>query len=311
MIHESRNESMEPGWWSSQRDKFIGSSEICTIFGLNKWQTPLELWAKKTGKIERINDENEQMWLGKEMEPVIGKLFTKRTGIAVQEAQVRCVNDKFPIAIATPDFWELDTAGNRVGILECKTSTYHALSHWTEYEPPRYALMQLLWQMGVTQMQFGHVAGLIGGSAKDFYAPPVEFNPDVFAQMYEMAEMFMKHVREDTPPKAMAGDVKLIEQLVMRQEGTKELLNWCYPLCEKMEKLQKKKAELMSKVKDFDFEIDACQAVLLQELGDKTDGVIGNYTIKAKRIERKGFEVKPSSYTKFILKNTEAPGGKE
>lgn len=296
-------------WWGESRHLFVGSSEISTIFGLNKWQTPLELWARKTKKIESPIEENDQMWLGKVMEPVVGGLFTKRTGIELESAQVRTFNSKYPVAMGTPDFWELDEGRNRCGILECKTSTYHALSSWTEYEAPRYAFMQIMWQLGICELQKGHVAGLIGGSAKDFYAPAVEFNQDVFDQMYEMAEMFIKHVREDTPPKAMAGDVKLIEQLVMRQEGTKELLNWCYPLCEKMEKLQKDKAELMSKVKDFDFEIDACQAVLLQELGDKTDGVIGNYTIKAKRIERKGFEVKPSAYTKFTLKNTVKDNG--
>ena len=74
-IHLQRDE------WLKLRKNYIGSSEIGTICGLNPYSSPLQLWRYKTGR-DSPREDNDFLWLGRRMEPVIGELFEKRTGLS-------------------------------------------------------------------------------------------------------------------------------------------------------------------------------------------------------------------------------------
>lgn len=44
--------------------KRLGASELASAFGYDPWRTPYELWAQKTGKIERDDATSHQQYLG-------------------------------------------------------------------------------------------------------------------------------------------------------------------------------------------------------------------------------------------------------
>jgi putative phage-type endonuclease len=61
--------------WHAHRQNSIGGSDISAICGLNPFESAYSLWAKKTGKIPAIVEENWAMRFGKAFEEPILKLW--------------------------------------------------------------------------------------------------------------------------------------------------------------------------------------------------------------------------------------------
>lgn len=61
--------------WHEAREDSIGGSEISTIMGLNPYESAYALWAKKTGKIPSLVEENWAIRFGKAFEEPILKLW--------------------------------------------------------------------------------------------------------------------------------------------------------------------------------------------------------------------------------------------
>ena len=60
----------------------IGASECSTLFNLNEYSTVYQLWLLKTGMAEP-EPENDNMWWGTNLEPVIRHRYEKETGKVV------------------------------------------------------------------------------------------------------------------------------------------------------------------------------------------------------------------------------------
>ena len=60
------------------RLKGIGASESSILFGLNEYSTPYQLWLEKTG-YPFPDEENDNLWWGSELEPVIRKRYEYET----------------------------------------------------------------------------------------------------------------------------------------------------------------------------------------------------------------------------------------
>jgi len=59
--------------WHEAREDSIGGSEVSTIMGLNPYESAYALWAKKTGKIPSLIEENWAVRFGKAFEsPILG-----------------------------------------------------------------------------------------------------------------------------------------------------------------------------------------------------------------------------------------------
>lgn len=104
----------------TNRAKGIGASEVAALFGLHPYMTAYELWLYKTGKKERPNlDDNERVWLGHKLEPVISDWYEKQTGYELvmpqnetyfcpTEKRLLCHPDR--IVLGMPRLVELKTA---------------------------------------------------------------------------------------------------------------------------------------------------------------------------------------------------------
>jgi len=183
---------------------FLGSSEIATVAGLNRFQTPLQLWMRKTGR-DTSDQGNFHTKLGNLMEEVVAKLFLdeKKEYVGTKNVSVY-QHDTIEFATCTPDYFLfLPTASNTEALLEIKTSGAWANKDWSEGIPD-YALIQLQWQLGIMNLSQGYLAALIGG--KEFYIKEVPFNADVFSQLVEMGTKFVEMIKSDTAPDAKFND---------------------------------------------------------------------------------------------------------
>jgi len=294
-IHLQRDE------WLKLRKNYIGSSEIGTICGLNPYSSPLQLWRYKTGR-DSPREDNDFLWLGRRMEPVIGELFEKRTGIKVEAANTLYKHDSIEFASASPDFF----IDNRTAIVETKNRAASQKDKYLDGAAPYTDHLQLNWQLGVCGLKSGYVAALVGASPKDFFTPKFEFSQEIFNQSLELAEKFMHCVKTDTEPKALAMDRDLIEATVNRVPNkTSQLPDDAKELIEGYTKAKKEIEKLEAEIKPYSDLLDGCKARILQLMGDSSIGKWGRYVWTAKKIEKGSYMIKPHSYTLLKLKEEE------
>ncbi len=189
-----------------ERRKYIGGSDIAAVMGLNRWQTPLSLWAQKTGKVPPC-ETNEAMELGIELEETVARLFTKRTSMKCRRDRRDFVHPDYPYMVAHIDRWILETDA----ILECKTCNAWKAKEWEGSDVPVEYCLQLNWYMGLVALvkkrpiRSGFLAVLIGG--QKHIVTPLKFDQGLFDSQVSQARSFWENfVLKNEPPMAMAGD---------------------------------------------------------------------------------------------------------
>ena len=181
----------------AERLKYIGSSDAAAVLGLSRWSTPLEIWALKTGQIqsEDISDRLA-IEVGNELEDLVAKLFTKRTG-----KQVRRVNETF--YHSNYSFLAANIDRRVVGedtILEAKTCSGWKAKEWTGEAIPQEYLIQVMHQLAVTGKERAYVAVLIGGN-QDFVYKLVERDEKLISDMVRKeSEFWVKYVEPKVMP---------------------------------------------------------------------------------------------------------------
>ena len=181
----------------------IGSSEISTILGLNKYQTPRDLWLLKTGRTKPF-EGNEFTRAGHLLEPIIAQMFEEQTGWPIEpgsdEMSVQFHSEKHYYS-ASPDRFYLVDGERR--ILECKSTQMEVEAD----ELPLTWFSQLQWQLGICGVKKGAVAWLTRGVFFGYLE--VDFNEEYFLYMAEQADNFwLNHVLTDEePPLVNVSDV--------------------------------------------------------------------------------------------------------
>jgi len=181
----------------------IGSSEISTILGLNKYQTPRDLWLLKTGRTQPF-EGNEFTRAGHLLEPIIAQMFEEETGYQIEPGSEQMsvhLHAIKPHFSASPDrFYLVD---GKLCILECKSTQM-------EVDPDELPLTwfsQLQWQLGICGVKKGAVAWLTRGVFFGYLE--IDFNEEYFMYMAEQADNFwLEYVQKDIePPLVNVSDV--------------------------------------------------------------------------------------------------------
>lgn len=176
--------------WLDIRKGGIGSSEVGTILGLNPFETPYQLWRRKLGMDQPI-EENFAMKAGHYLEDAVSLFFRDETNASIIKSSagdwIMRDNDR-PYLQVSPDrtFWREGDRHNEAnkGILECKT-TQRAIdaddipSHW---------LCQVCYQIGVAGYEHGAIAWLTQG--RTFGYKTIEHDPEFYAYMVDSIERF-------------------------------------------------------------------------------------------------------------------------
>lgn len=285
----------------------IGSSAICTVAGLNPYQTPLQLWMEKTGKSPRT-EYNNAMWLGTKLEPIVAELAMRHRRERYWKNSLCAVSKEKEWMVSTPDYFIVTGPGAAPDtIMEIKTTSAFQKQRWEEGIPD-YAHCQVQWQMGMWGIEHAEIACLAGG--RDLIVKECKFEKDIFEQLVELGEKFMHFIRTDTPPEARADDLDAVKQLFSPTAG-KTIV--CGP---EMEGLARQYVEHKSEItklkelcKPHEATIKTISARIIQILGDAEIAEGGGIRIERKISQRKGYAVAPTTVDSLKIKTAgdEAP----
>lgn len=287
-------------WHEFRRGRMTGS-EISTACGLNQFETPLQLWARKTGRIES-KEESDQMWLGTKMQPIVMELFGKKSGYNVRDCGELWQSNTYPWAVASPDvLWWTDTDE---GIGEIKTSGLWSKGAWSMDSCPDAANMQVQWAMGLTGgvIYQAHCIGILGGNTGNFYWPRVTLDKEVFSYMLELGEQFLGYIKSDTPPPARAEDSSLVQKIISLQPAEKELPEGAQGLITAYDDLYAKYSESNKATDALKDALEAVKNELKLLAGSTGTFGAGERIVTIKERSRTGYMVKPASWIEIKVK---------
>ena len=178
--------------WLAARNKGIGGSDASVIVGLNAWKSPFKLWMEKTGQAEPEDlSDNERVYWGQQLEEIVAREFTKRTGKEVRRRGLM-QHCEYPFLLASVDRLLVhEDAG-----LECKTTA--SGKEWKDDNLPDAYYIQCQHYMLVTGCKTWYIAALIGGNR--FVWKEVPRNEDDIAALLEAEKEFWRKVEAKEMP---------------------------------------------------------------------------------------------------------------
>lgn len=187
--------------WHFRRRLGLGGSEAGTVLGLNKYQTPWDLWAIKTGRAAAPDlSGNMAVKMGHKLEQTVAELYCEVTGYTVRRSNVHHIHKDKPWLVGNLD---RVIVGEKRG-LECKTASGFAakkggFGKGNVYdqngvlviecdEVPDTYLIQVQHYMAVTGLPVFDLAVLIDG--RDFRVFTIHRNDDLIAELEDQLTTF-------------------------------------------------------------------------------------------------------------------------
>lgn len=198
--------------WLSERRKGVGGSDMSTILGVNKYQTPYSLWLEKTGRA--VHEDISGRWpviKGNVLEGELRRWFRRRyPAMSLTDGtDMSLISKAHPCMRASLDgvLWDEDRG---FGVLECKTASAYRASDWHDVDgslkAPDYYMAQVTHYLAVTGWSYGCFVADIGESE------PVEVwferDEDDITAVVSAAEAFWGFVTRDEPPELTGVDVE-------------------------------------------------------------------------------------------------------
>lgn len=179
--------------WHQARATGVGGSDVGTIIGVNKYESPLSLWAKKLGLIDAEVPESEPMYWGTTLEPVVLAEFQKRhPELKVYPSPGTFYHVDRPWQLANPDGVALNPETGEWFVIEIKTARYE--DEWDEKQniiPPSYRA-QVLWYLQTFGYQRAYVATLFSGSKyREFEVEADAFEQDANLRQVELWRTYL------------------------------------------------------------------------------------------------------------------------
>jgi len=190
----------------------IGGSECAAVLGLSKWKTPYQVYLDKLST-ENLREENEAMYWGNELEPLIVKKYQNVTGNEIQIIldekgnQKTWISKKYPWLMAHVD----GIVKNKPLLLEAKSTRYFS-DKWGEDGSDKIPIEYLL-QCAHYCIVLGETKDVAGvdiaalGSTNDFRIYRYNRNETIEKKIIERTEKFWnENVLAQVPPEPGYGD---------------------------------------------------------------------------------------------------------
>lgn len=209
------------------RRSYLGGSEIAAAIGLSKFRSPLDIWARKTGRAEdTIADHNvDRAASGNALErPVLEKLYAEKHGLKLWYPGTLIDPDDSWVG-ATPD--ALSGRNDPEVDAQCKIVGRRAWIYWedpvsegggddSEVVPPDPQL-QVQWELHVIERALGiklpgaHIVAQIG---TDTVVYKIQRDDDMIGTMRELAARFWHdHVVADKMPEVTGQALEAVREL--------------------------------------------------------------------------------------------------
>ena len=263
--------------WLRERQKGIGGSDVGAILGVNKWKTAFQVYLDKTEEIVQVDEPSEAAYWGTELEDMVAREFTKRTGKKVRRDTTHFVSKEYPFMVANID---RRVVGENA-ILECKTVNQWGAKEWEGDEIPPSYLLQVQHYLYVTGAEKGYIAALIGG--QHFIWKEVAKDEELIKIIIDAESEFWNMVVNKTPP-ALDGS-SAAEQYINKRfnEADTELDE--VALYAQHEELIEEYKVLKEKSKELNTRIKEIENNLKLELGEHESGYVSNYRVNWKNVK--------------------------
>lgn len=288
--------------WLEWRKCGIGGSDVSCLLGINKWKSELQLWLEKTHQSTDEELENDAMYFGSLLEPLLREEFTKRTGRKVVELKAMLQHPEYPFMLADVDGITVDDNGNPA-ILEIKTASEYKRNEWDDGVPPYYQT-QIQHYLCVTGIEKAYCVVLIGGNTFKIYE--VDADKEIQSMLIEIEKAFWNKVQNNIRPEIDGSDAAKnlldslyhggnTEEIIMPEEAV-EYVDAYIEACAEEDNAKAKKQEASNLLKEL--------------LGDYEKAKCLKYTISWKpivteRFDSKSFkEQEPELYARYVKSST-------
>ena len=266
---------------------FIGSSDIAVILGLNRYKTPLQLWAELTGQIERPDLSGmEAVEWGKRLEKskVIADKFAELHNCKLIAYKKRYVHSEYDYLSC-----ELDTiiAGTDE-LVEQKTCSAWQAKNWKgQDEIPAEYICQVMWQLGISGRKKGWIAVLIGG--QNYIEREIVFDEQMFKTMVKKAVEFWEGyiVTKVMPSIVSCNDTDTLYELFPQETAGQEI-----QLGDDMDALIEGLQGLKADAKALAMSIEKQENEIKVKLQEAEFGITPHYRISWKASSRQQIDTK-------------------
>ena len=280
--------------WLDYRRRGIGGSDVSAIFGTSPFRTARDLYYDKLN-IASVEDD-EGNWVAMEMghllEPLVAKIFERKTGYRVYQIKKMFQHPQYPWMLADVDYF-VELSDGTTAILEIKTTNYNARDNWWmngKETVPVYYESQGRHYMAVTDLDRCFFCCLYGNNEEEVIIREVKRDLEYEAEMVFLEQYFWEnHVQRHVPPPYTESGALIIESarkhfgpadknapaVALDLDMTAKLMQYLRLLDEK------KNAEVYSK--EIDKDIQCLKALLIAEMGTSCTAVCEqegvNYTV--------------------------------
>ena len=266
----------------SDRRKWLGGSDIASVFGVSPWKSALELYEEKTAEVYEVpvvEPEREKLYRrGKKLEPWVMELLEEERGITIFKKNQRYSDDEFPWMACEVDFEFVNDLGS-ICNGEVKTVNAFAAGDWGEQgtdDIPLYYCLQTLWGLMIKRERpMALVGALIG--ADDLRVYEVQRDDELIAEMRKRALVFWnEHVipRIPPPPQTNEDANRLLRSFNgFISVGSPEM----WAAISRLKGLRKAVTRLEEKKKQYEYEIK--KALLTEAVASGVEGQLDKMII--------------------------------
>lgn len=202
--------------WLDYRRRGIGGSDVSAIFGTSPFRTARDLYYDKLN-IASVEDD-EGNWVAMEMghllEPLVAKIFERKTGYRVYQIKKMFQHPQYPWMLADVDYF-VELPDGTTAILEIKTTNYNARDNWWmngKETVPVYYESQGRHYMAVTDLDRCFFCCLYGNNEEEVIIREVKRDFEYEAEMVFLEQYFWEnHVQRHVPPPYTESGALIIE----------------------------------------------------------------------------------------------------
>lgn len=287
--------------WLNYRNKSIGGSDCASILGLNKYKSPYSLWAEKKGYVPTIDNDNEIMRQGRDLESYVAERFCEQTGKKVKKRNYIFLHDEYDFISANID---REIVGENAG-LECKTTSVYNKTDFDSGDIPQYYYCQCMHYMAVMGYDKMYLAVLV--LSKKFYIFEIERNEDEITSLLKQEiNWWNKYIINDEIPEIDGSDSTL--DTINLFNGNKELLP--SKDISKINNVIEEYQQLIDQRKFIEKKEKELKNIIISTLENAEVGISNNFTVAYKPQTRTSIDSSllkkelPNIYDKFS-KSTE------
>ena len=245
--------------WLSCRRQYITGTDAGTIAGVNKYQTPYQLYMEKKGLVKREPANSAMVW-GRRLEPVIRQAYAEESGLEVKEIPYMLASTKYPWMAGNLD-GAVRLPSGEWAVLEIKnlgsyTGSTEYANGLSGFASPSHVL-QLYHYMILVSCRKSVLCCLLSGQT--LVHQIIEYDDETANALITLEKSFYTSLKRDIAPPVTGDDNNLLAQLYPKAEKKElqlpesagQLITSYDAACRDLKEAEKCKAAAEASLKDL------------------------------------------------------------